>query len=278
MINENILFEDNKKGDVLKEEFITLIKENFSSEDVVLIKEAVDLSEEVHKDQEQYDKRPYFEHPLEVASIIINKFKINNNKDLIISALLHDSLEDQSEKLFASHMEDNDFFIKNFDALNLDVFTKKTDTVVKKLAFFYLKEKFGKLVAKRISYLSKPDFNSLILKFSGKKFSDENKEKLKNEKYKEYFHGLLGVKDSGVLIIKCADLLNNISKNRFLEDEKQKKKFIKKYFPVVRDVVIPFLQNIDENHPLFDKKEIILNYFKEEIALGNFEENYNNIY
>ena len=62
-----------------------------SKEDIELIDEAYKYAEAKHKGQYRKTGEPYIVHPLEVANILTS---INADKETIISALLHDVIED----------------------------------------------------------------------------------------------------------------------------------------------------------------------------------------
>ncbi|MFK7974207.1 MAG: HD domain-containing protein [Rickettsiaceae bacterium] len=59
--------------------------------DFVLIREAIDFAKNCHKGQWRASGEPYYHHPLEVAKIVS---KYDCNTDIIIAAILHDTIED----------------------------------------------------------------------------------------------------------------------------------------------------------------------------------------
>ncbi len=63
----------------------------FSDKEQVKIMDAAEWAKDLHKDQNRASGEPYFIHPLRVAEILID---MNMDPDTIISALLHDVLED----------------------------------------------------------------------------------------------------------------------------------------------------------------------------------------
>lgn len=250
--------EENK----FEKDFLELVDSNFSKKDILEINKALLIAKEVHEDQVQPDGQPYIEHPLEVATIIIEKFKLNK-VDLVITALLHDAMEDQSERLFANYLEKNNFFSNSvFNILNLRSFVGKFSDEIREIAYLEIKDNFNSLIAERIRRLSKPDFDDLIdsLNFD---VTPEKRQKIKNKMYREYFSDLLEHNDQGLGVVKCADLLNNISKNHLLTNGAKKKKLINKYAPVIVDVVVPFLRKIEPEHCLYDNSQLILRNFLE---------------
>ncbi|PKM91549.1 hypothetical protein CVU82_03060 [Candidatus Falkowbacteria bacterium HGW-Falkowbacteria-1] len=245
----------------MSKKFLSLIEDNFSLDDFNLISKAFSLAQEIHEDQVQPDGKAYINHPVEVASSIVENFKIYD-RDLIITALLHDSLEDQSERLFAFYVEKNNFFVNTHNILSLQSFVNKFSEEIREIAFLEIRDNFGSPVAERVRRLSKPDFDSLIDSCE-EEISLEKRQLIKNKMYKDYFQSLLELSDYGVGVIKCADLLNNTSKNHLLNDGPKKSKLLKKYSPVIKDVIIPFLQKMEKEHPLYEKSQIILDRFVE---------------
>ena len=63
----------------------------FSSKEQAKIMDAAEWAKDLHKDQNRASGEPYFIHPLRVAEILID---MKMDSDTVISALLHDVLED----------------------------------------------------------------------------------------------------------------------------------------------------------------------------------------
>jgi hypothetical protein len=260
---ESIKRENNKI-----EKAISLINENFAEDESFFIKKALYLAKEIHEDQLQLDGSPYIEHPVEVSMVIVEKFNIKD-KDLFITALLHDSLEDQSEKLFANYIEKNNFFVNNYNILSLKTFSSKFSNEIKEIAFLEIRDNFGPLIAERVRRLSKPDFDGLIDSFPVEDMDDERK-RIKNSMYKDYFKNVLDYSDNGVGVIKFADFFNNVSRNHLIEDQDKRKKLADKYGPVLKDVVVPFLLDMEESHPLYKESKNLLKIF-EDIYRNDFD-------
>ena len=97
------------------DEFISEVKQN-SSYDSEKIEKAYQLAREAHKDQRRRSGEPYIMHPVAVAKIL---FDIGMDNECIISALLHDVVEDTEYNI--------DYIRKNFGddvALLVDGVTK----------------------------------------------------------------------------------------------------------------------------------------------------------
>ena len=69
-----------------------LLAENkYVHDDIEWIMEAARWGAELHGDQKRASGEPYFIHPIEVASVLI---EINLDPTTIVAALLHDTIED----------------------------------------------------------------------------------------------------------------------------------------------------------------------------------------
>ncbi|MCL2705311.1 MAG: RelA/SpoT family protein [Spirochaetaceae bacterium] len=69
----------------------TLEIKSYPEQDIIEIMEAVQYGEKMHSDQKRASGEPYFIHPIAVAKILI---ELNLDKNTIIAALLHDTVED----------------------------------------------------------------------------------------------------------------------------------------------------------------------------------------
>lgn len=92
VINDLLNEWDIKKNE---NDFITLVKNTFSSKDQTLIFEAVKLIKKEHSAPQKEDKPevPYYNHPIIIASYAI---QLKLDVDTVIAALLHDVIEDTS--------------------------------------------------------------------------------------------------------------------------------------------------------------------------------------
>lgn len=270
--NREEIDKEKQGEDKIEKNFLELLNNNFSKKDVAEINKALVLAKEIHEDQLQPDGKAYIEHPMEVASIVIEKFKLNK-ADLVITALLHDAIEDQSERLFLSYLEKNNFLLSStLNVLNFKSFIDKFSDEIREVAYLEIRSNFDHSIAERVRRLSKPDFDNLIdtLNFN---VQPERKQKIKNKMYGEYFSALLDHNDQGLSVVKCADLLNNVSKNHLLDEGPKKRKLIDKYAPVISNIVIPFLKKIEPQHCLYENSQLILKDFSE-IYKRDFIPNY----
>lgn len=108
------------------------------------IREALALAIELHGDEKlRDDGTPYVEHVLRVADQVLNSFKITD-PNVIIAALLHDSIENQRIKLAEKLYQDQPN-------------ERHAVPNVKNAAVRYLAADFGVTVASMVVELTKPD-------------------------------------------------------------------------------------------------------------------------
>lgn len=211
---------------------------------------ALNLMLELHKDQaDRPDGQPYVNHPLEVA-ISVNKFMNQKDPDLVIAALLHDSIEDQNYKLALNKLEQQ--FGPNVRLLNQEDIKDTFQDEIAENAMLEIKEKYGDKVAKIIQHLSNPNFKEMI-----DKLAEKGIYKTKNELYKEHVEE--AIKDSDVLIIKLADFSKNGMNLTRLAEGPRKDKLTKKYTPVFK----VFIDRLQDESLLINDKENIVNKLNE---------------
>lgn len=112
------------------------VEKHFVDSDKKKIEEAIDLCVELHHDQPREEGGPYVNHPLRVALKLLKEFEVRD-RDSVIAALLHDSIEDQPEKL-----------AKGIEAERITIRT---------LALEKLTEQFGEEVAQLVAGLTNSD-------------------------------------------------------------------------------------------------------------------------
>lgn len=107
--------------DGIIEKLITEVSEYLSSNDLILVRKALELAEEGHQGYTRLDGSPYFYHALGVATILSDwKAPVN----FIIAGLLHDLLKPKYSKF------DSDKLLGQFssEAINLIVETNEIDS------------------------------------------------------------------------------------------------------------------------------------------------------
>lgn len=196
------------------------IKSKFSKQDFKKISKTLDLMLYLHCEQEdRMDGNPYIIHPLEVASDLVNKYE-TIAVDLVIAALLHDSVEDQSqrivEKLSGEAAEE----------LNAEELQNK--------AFDNIGKKYGKRVTDVVKGMTNPNFAKVL----------------------SITHVKGAIKDPDVFIVKLSDFMRNAG--NIPQQEPIRTNFIKRYILVIKDIFIPAMENMSESHPLYKKRDAIL--------------------
>ncbi len=193
--------------------------EDINQDDRKSIVEAFNLMIELHISQkDRPDKKPYIVHPLEVAKVVWQDFGVKD-KDVIVAALLHDSIEDQAEKLSE----------KNGEPESVDKIRSGLN---------YIGKKFGMDVARLVEELSNPDRSEediekelfdLGFDVNNENFEKE-KNKLKNKYYLEHVKEIIE-KDPKLLMIKLADFSLNALALDNVQDPVRKAKLLAKYQP-----------------------------------------------
>lgn len=198
---------------------------DISLEDQERISDALQLALALHIDQKDRPDGPYVNHVMRAATRVIDEYGVTD-PDLIIAALLHDSIEDQAEKLAALYSGNE----------------KSLTTREKALAV--ISNRFGKRVAHIVESLSNPEI--------------ENKEALdkeaKNRIYKE--HVAHAIQEPDFALIKLADFSDNGLNLHTVTDTPRRLKLGDKYQQVI-EVFIDRLQRDDINIPSNKKEELI---------------------
>jgi len=115
------------------DEYTTEQKEHYKKK----VEEAMNLALEIHKDQKPRPDGPYVNHILRVSNRIVEEYGIKD-PELVISALLHDSVEDQAKKL-------------------AELVTNTENISEREKALLFVKNNFGERVSKIVSKLSNPE-------------------------------------------------------------------------------------------------------------------------
>lgn len=187
----------------------------FSSENQERIHRAYAVAEYAHAEQRRPQGEEYIHHPLRVALTVLREFRITD-ADLVCAALLHDVIEDQSERLIEKYGEEDD----------------------EHEALYVIERLFGHRVARTVKGLSTPEVLAPT-------------QEAKNVFYTEHIRE--AIQDPAVSVVKLADFYDNAFRiDEVLVDRRPG--YIAKYGPVIRDVWIPFLHELPEAHPLYPVK------------------------
>lgn len=96
------------KVESLYNEFIRIVSKHFTPQEVLLIKKAYKIAEDLHRGQLRKSGEPYIIHPLYVAYIIVAEARFYD-VNTVIGGLLHDTIEDAGiDYLFISKEFDDD--------------------------------------------------------------------------------------------------------------------------------------------------------------------------
>lgn len=222
-------------------QFKETVVSKFDGQNREKILNALELMLDIHSEQkDRLDGKPYIIHPLEVADDLINKYGIEDC-DLIISALLHDSIEDQARKILSRELSAEDL-------------VKMNDGELKNSALAMIGNLYGERVMNTLKGLTNLDFGKIR-----EELKQEGIQKKKKQLYKE--HVAEAIVNPDVFTVKLSDFLRNAS--NIPSDDFKNKYFTKKYGPVIRDIFIPALEDMPESHPLHKKRDYILAILKD---------------
>ena len=185
--------------------------------DIEKITRAYELAAFAHEGQTRKTGEPYITHPIEVADILLD---LCMDTDTIVSALLHDVVEDTKTTL-----ED-------------------------------LRQQFGEAVAELVDGVTKIGRIHLNTKNTSDNLEDSmnisTEEELKNENIRKILVSMS--KDSRVIIIKLADRLHNMRTLGTFRSEKQKRIALESmnfYAPLAHRVGIAHMKEEMEDRSLF---------------------------
>ena len=181
------------------------------------IREARDIMFLAHFGQKpRSDGSPYINHPLEVAIAAIDRFH-EEDPAAIIAALLHDTVEDQPERLIMLLGET----LHGVQDLN-------------EKALRLLGAHFSPRTSEIVSHLTNPDYDELATRaqLAG---DPGSLPEVKRRLYREHFFAILDT-DPQAFLIKLADFCDNALRVPFLPWSAQKQKLLAKYGPVLREL------------------------------------------
>ncbi|MBI2595800.1 HD domain-containing protein [Candidatus Daviesbacteria bacterium] len=207
------------------------------------VADALLLMLEVHFDQNpRPDGTPYTDHPLTVADKIMD-IMVNPDPELVIAALLHDSVEDQSNKL-----------ARKYRGYNAD--STLTD---EQAALEFIKVHYGARVGRTVAALSNPDFNAQLAILG----INENHPDYRIHKNILYAQHVAEISENpDAFLIKLMDFTSNAGDLMKLPDGSQKIKLMRKYGPVV-GTMKDGLSRL--NLPIKEKAKILLEAKLEDI-------------
>ena len=246
--------EINRREEVLKndiENFKTLINEKFKGEEKEKINKALELMLELHLNQkDRSDGNPYAKHPLEVAEKVI-EVADDIKSDLVISALLHDSVEDKADMLFAKRAN-RKFNGNEYNLIITEETKDKYKDIFKDWAFKEIREEFGEKIEYYIKNLTNHDFDSLAEDMN---LIGDDKVEFKNQAYAHHVEEI--IEDPDICLLKYGDFSKNMDLSSLPKENSKYDKLKRKYKSVI-PIFINRLKEISENHQLFLKKDMLI--------------------
>ena len=229
--------------------------EKFKGEDLDRINEALDFMLKIHLPQkDRVDGKPFASHPLAVAERVM---ELSDNPDLVIAALTHDSVEDQSDFIFVERIKRK---YPKLNSLNINIdnsLKEKHKDTFKAWSFKEIKERFGEKVEYYVKNMTNHDFNSLAEDLN---LQGEEKQDFINKLYAEHVEDITN--DPELFTLKLADLSVNIDLHSMDRDSEKHRKLKRKYKSVI-EAMLKKLQNIGAEHPLYSKKEKVTDELKQ---------------
>jgi len=180
--------------------------EYLPADDQKLIMDAYSMAEAAHQGKKRDSGEDYFEHLRNVALIYIDECQLKN-RDLIIAALLHDSIEES--KLFAD--------------------SKLAYSKWKEISHYNLSSYFNEKVAEMVIFLTRPGVDGVEIK-------------TEEESHQVYIKNLLeGSPDT--MILKMCDRLHNLRTQKGTTREKRQRKVLETrtdYLPIFQEALLAY--------------------------------------
>jgi (p)ppGpp synthase/HD superfamily hydrolase len=227
----------NCEGDstaALCEEFFALLDSlKLSASQNEIGTRALKVATITHKGQTRRGDTPYIDHPLRVALSAVKLFGVRD-LNLIIAALLHDTVEDRAAQL-------------------IQALGETTSGDEKTEAFNLLSIHFGDRVSEVVKRLTNPDFDALVAALQSKGDLREPRS-IKQSLYQQHFLEILA-EDPEAFLIKLADFGENALKLGQLTPT-ERAPLARKYGPVIL-ATISALEKLPAEHPLLPLREAI---------------------
>lgn len=192
--------------------------------------------------QGQDGRRPgedYALHPLEVALHVIEEFGAKT-PEVIMAALLHDTVEDQADRL-ASLNQPAAFATAASAA-----------AAPRAQALHTLTTRFGPRVAELVGILTNPDFSVQL-----GAYQESERAAAKNALYRQHVRAITE-KDPEAFLIKMADFAQNALRLHEIPEGPQKAHFRRKYGPVILQLQGQLQSLVDPVHPLFSQRTLLI--------------------
>ncbi|MDJ0835418.1 MAG: HD domain-containing protein [Acidobacteriota bacterium] len=202
------------------------------------VSETLELMFQIHLGQKDRPGGPYIDHVMRVAGNVIEVYG-TEDVDLIIAALLHDSVEDRAGEL-------------------LDILEpegpedRKSD---RETVFAALERRFGKRIRDLVQGVTNPELNN------AEKERLNNDKALKNKWYQEHVMDLFRANPDAAMI-KCADFMDNACRLDKVKGARRKN-LQAKYGPLMTAIPKFLEEEADRDHPLYRNKQPIIDRIEE---------------
>jgi GTP pyrophosphokinase len=217
------------------------------------LKEAFLLGKDAHKDQFRANGKPFFTHPLRVAHILT---EYQADEELLISALLHDAIEDT--KLLSSEI-----ILEKFgeNVLNLVLGVTKIEKEIDKKNEIYLEKKVKKIdieTIRKLLFFASNDIRTLLLKLADRLHNIRTLKEIKNyskqeKKAKETFFIYVPLA-SRLCVWKMRDELERLTFPYIYPEDYE---FIQKFLTDTENKKNILLNDLSKKIKNQDKKNII---------------------
>lgn len=198
------------------QKFEARLAEHFEPQDRARIREALNIMIQAHAPQKRIDGSSYAGHPLKVALCVIDLWK-TPDADLVISALFHDIVEDQSEAYLVLHNAFPKFVVDTQDE-----------------ALDHMDPSYGEDISHTVGSLTNPDFELLV----SEKGITPHAPDYEDAKRAEYgVHVRHAIEDPSVCLVKLSDFMMNAGSLFELPEGPRKTHFLLKYRPVVQHFI-----------------------------------------
>ncbi|NTU47129.1 HD domain-containing protein [Candidatus Roizmanbacteria bacterium] len=199
--------------------FFALVNERFpTKKDRKIISNALSFIKKLHEEQKREDETPFWLHPARVAFYALLVMSVSD-VETVTAALLHDTVEDQSEKL-AQMAKKKKRAVGSGSASESEI------------AVGVVARRFGERTAQMVFALTNPDFES-ILGERGFQKKDDSYRGEKNRLYLAHVQQIIE-EDPRVALIKLCDLLDNVNTISGVKKPEKRIKKCNKYLPVVQ--------------------------------------------
>ena len=211
----------------LQERLLADLQPHTDYESRAKISAAFELAAYLHADDER-SPGPYISHPARIANRIVTHFGVRD-PELVMAALLHDTVEDHAQELAQlAGVESDDIHENRAAALEV------------------LEDLFGERVASTVSKVTNPIY--------------EGPPEDKNQFY--FDHVKESIQDPDALVIKLSDFVDNAVGLHHTENAGLIRKLSRKYDPLYP----VFEEALDQEHPSIDPRARPI--IKEQILMG----------